>query len=61
MPAGNIIFERDKRVRRIRQIVQQNLDPGIWKGFADEAYDALVVFEKFVSVVGDCLAIVLLE
>ena len=48
-------------MRRVRQIVQQDLDPGIWKGFADETYDALVVFEEFVGVVGDCLAIVFLE
>ena len=61
MPAGNIVFERDKRVRRIGQVVQKNLDSSIRKGFADESHDALVVFEEFVRVVDNCLAVVFLE
>ncbi len=31
MPTGDIVFEPDKRVRRLGQIVQQDFDTGIGK------------------------------
>ena len=61
MPAGNIVFERNKRVCGIGQVVQEDFDSGIGKGFSDQANNPFVVFKKFLRVVGNCLAIIFLE
>src|SRR4030095_786132 len=61
MPASHVVFERNQRVRRISQIVKQDLDSGIWKRFADQSHNSLVVLEEFVCVVGDLFAVIFLE
>ena len=61
MPAGHIILQGDQRVRWIGQIMQQDLNSGVWKGFADEAHNALVVLKEFVRVIGDLFSVVFLE
>src|SRR6266481_6631651 len=44
VPPSNIVFERNKGVRGISQVVQQYLDSGIRKRFPDQAHNSLVVF-----------------
>src|SRR6266571_1400883 len=61
MASGDVVFERNERMRRVSEVVQQNLDSGIWKRFSDEAHEPHVVLEVLVCVVCDFLSVVLLK
>src|SRR6266480_7764272 len=61
MPAGNVVFERDQRMRRIGEIVEKNLNSGVRKRFADEPHNSLIIFKKLVRVVDDLLSVVFPE
>src|SRR6202040_4101241 len=49
------------RMRRIGEVMQQDLNSGVRKGFADEAHNALVVLKKFMCVIGNLLTVIFLE
>src|SRR4029450_355287 len=59
--ASHIVLQNDQRVRRIGQIVQQDFDAGIWQRFSNQPNDVDIVFEEFGRIVGNFLAIVLIE
>src|SRR6266571_7047499 len=61
MASGDVVFERNERMRRVSEVVQQNLDSGIWKRFSDEAHEPHVILEVLVCVVCDFLSVVLLK
>src|SRR5215469_1913853 len=61
MPAGHVVFECNQRMGRISEIVKQDLNSSIWKRFADQAHNPLVILQELVRVVGDLFAVVFLE
>ena len=61
MASSDIIFEHNKRVRWISQVVQKDLDPGVWKRFPNQSDDSHVIFEILIRIVDDSFAVVLLE
>ena len=46
---------------RIREIVQENFNPGVRKRFPDQSHNALVVLEKLVRVVDNFLSFIFVE
>src|SRR2546421_6108133 len=61
MSTGDIVFERNQRMRGIGQIVQENFDPSVGKRFSDKPHNPLVVLEELVGVIDDSLAVILVE
>lgn len=59
--AGDIVLQHDERVRRVRQIVEQDLDAKVRKRFADQPRNPGKVLQVFAGVVGDLFALVLVE
>src|SRR5205814_4671315 len=61
MPARDVIFQDNERVRWVGEVVEQYLDPGIRKRFSDQANNPDIIFQILGRVVGHFLAIVFLE
>src|SRR5437016_4398901 len=60
-PPGHVVFQGNERMRRVGQIMQQNLYARVRKRFPDQPNHPLVVFQELVRVIGDLLAVILVE
>src|SRR5438874_9218314 len=61
MPARDVIFQDNERVRWVGEVVEQYLDPGIRKRFSDQANNPDIIFQILGGVVGNFLALIFLE